>query len=430
MNNKRKDITKSNVNIASKKSFDEKKFIYDLYVCETTKHILEERIEKLNYRLDDLGTDKRELWFPGFEKSSFRDEFNKEGQLSQKYPKKPTKPTKYQIHIEFGEMLSAFIGSTFVSVIIYLFLGFIVFGFFYEHNSDSSIHNIAQSVTTILTIIIPFVFTYVTCISDEIKKRSTYNKDVIKYEEAMLQYEKECKKIDENNAIIRKENTKLWNHKKRKYDEWVEKEKADYLIYSQQYDADVSTKRRIYEQELDVAQLKLSEVESMLKTLYSMRINGIVCIHPNYQGLVPVTVIYGYFDTGRCSSLRGYEGAYNLYEDERIKGIIINQLDDIKKELETLNATMTYVAIAIAGCEKQLDTLNRNMENLIAETSRMNSNFTETMHEMNSNMISYHQNMDDYAKQIEVNTANSAYYSEVGAKMSTLNTFYSIYKDL
>lgn len=425
MDNNLTNITNENLNTFNSGKFCEKKFIGDLYVCESTKHILEERIDEINYQLDDLGTDKKELCIPIFEKSSFRDEYNKEGQLSQKYPKKPIKPYEYKIKIDIEETLVHLCFSTFIAVIIYLILGFFIIGFFYDE------HSIFFYLISLTPFIIgAIIYTYWICFSDKVKKRSDYKNNIIKYREELQRYEIECEIIDKNNTIIKKKNTELWNQKKKKYNEWVEKEKANYLEYSQKYDSEINAKRYIYNQELNVAESKLSEVTIILKRLYSMRINDYLCIHPNYQGLVPVTIIYGYFDTGRCSSLRGFEGAYNLYEDERIKGMIINKLDDIIEQLEHLNATMDYVARCIINCERQLEFLNRNMERLIEETTRANNNFMDTMYDINNKMTKHHQDMDDYAKQIESNTANSAYYSEVGAKINALNMFYGLYKDL
>ena len=35
-----------------------------------------------------------------------------------------------------------------------------------------------------------------------------------------------------------------------------------------------------------------------------------------------------YLQSGRCYTLEGHEGAYNLYEEEKFKEIILTKLDD------------------------------------------------------------------------------------------------------
>ena len=56
MDNNLTNITNENLNTFNSGKFCEKKFIGDLYVCESTKHILEERIDEINYQLFDLMT--------------------------------------------------------------------------------------------------------------------------------------------------------------------------------------------------------------------------------------------------------------------------------------------------------------------------------------------------------------------------------------
>lgn len=125
----------------------------------------------------------------------------------------------------------------------------------------------------------------------------------------------------------------------------------------------------MYRAEKRQVKANIEKLETTLSELYSMRINGVLCLHPNYQGLVPVSIIYGYFDTGRCTQLQGHEGAYNLYEDERVKGLIINKLDGISQQLNKINGTMSYVASAIDSCNNRLSTLEdagRRMEKVSA----------------------------------------------------------------
>ncbi|MGN0522044.1 MAG: hypothetical protein ACI4IQ_05340, partial [Eubacterium sp.] len=161
-----------------------------------------------------------------------------------------------------------------------------------------------------------------------------------------------------------------------------------------------------------------SEVEATLYELYNLRINGVLCLHPNYQGLIPISIIYGYFDTGRCSQLQGHEGAYNLYEDEKMKGMIINKLDVVSKQLGELNNAMVYVGKAIEECNERLSELESTSERMISSVNSMNSNISNQLNGVSNQMSA-----------IESNTANSAYYAEIGAKMTTFNTVYNLLKD-
>ena len=81
---------------------------------------------------------------------------------------------------------------------------------------------------------------------------------------------------------------------------------------------------------------------SLLHNLYSLGIIG-----EKYQNLVAISSFYEYFEYGRCDSLSGPYGAYNKYEDELYKKIIIGKLDDIISKLDEIrnNQIMLYHVI-------------------------------------------------------------------------------------
>ncbi len=68
-----------------------------------------------------------------------------------------------------------------------------------------------------------------------------------------------------------------------------------------------------------------------LERLYSANI-----IFPKYRNLVMVTSLYEYICSGRCSTLEGHEGAYNILEMEIRLDRIVTQLDNVIKQLEKI----------------------------------------------------------------------------------------------
>mgnify|MGYP007024707781 CR=1 FL=1 len=62
---------------------------------------------------------------------------------------------------------------------------------------------------------------------------------------------------------------------------------------------------------------------------------------PKYRNLVAVSQIYEYILSGRCTELGGYQGAYNLYEQETRMDIVIMRLDDIYEEEFSLPSAAT-----------------------------------------------------------------------------------------
>lgn len=72
-------------------------------------------------------------------------------------------------------------------------------------------------------------------------------------------------------------------------------------------------------------------LESALNSLYDMGI-----IYPKYRNLVAISAIYEYLSSGRCNSLDGPNGAYNLYEMELRQNIVIGQLSTIIANLNQI----------------------------------------------------------------------------------------------
>ena len=71
-------------------------------------------------------------------------------------------------------------------------------------------------------------------------------------------------------------------------------------------------------------------------------------IYPKYHHLAALTSIYEYFITGRCDSLAGPYGAYNIYEEEMRQDKIISQLNLIIENLDQIktNQYMMYKEIS------------------------------------------------------------------------------------
>lgn len=126
----------------------------------------------------------------------------------------------------------------------------------------------------------------------------------------------------------------------------------------------------------------ITKTTAVLNKYYSYNI-----IFPKYRYLEAVSSFYEYFASGRCSTLEGHEGAYNIFENELRQGLIINKLDDIIDHLERIEDSqyMLYTAIQ-KGNE---------------ETARISAEINTTANKLN---------------QIESNTAVTAYYSRIGAE--------------
>ena len=133
------------------------------------------------------------------------------------------------------------------------------------------------------------------------------------------------------------ENVKSYVHQKKAYDENVKAVAADRKRVQEELES-LPEKRQI----LAECTRSVEESQQLLDKLYELNV-----IFPKYRDLVAVSQMYEYVASGRCNTLSGYEGAYNLYEQELRMNIVISQLEDIYDQLEEIstNQYMLYSAI-------------------------------------------------------------------------------------
>ena len=106
------------------------------------------------------------------------------------------------------------------------------------------------------------------------------------------------------------------------------------------------------------------QTKKLLQEYYDMGF-----IYPKYRGLVPVCTIYEYLESGRCFSLLGHEGAYNLYENELRMNAIIGKLDDVIDRLEDISASQRLLAQEIKQSNAQLSRISSTLDNIENNTA-------------------------------------------------------------
>lgn len=102
-------------------------------------------------------------------------------------------------------------------------------------------------------------------------------------------------------------------------------------------------------------------VTAKLKKHYSAGL-----IYPKYQNFVAVAQIYEYLDSGRCDSLVGANGAYNLFEQEMRANTIIVQLDQIYSKLEEIRQLQISIYQAVLSTYTVLQGIEGEIANLSA----------------------------------------------------------------
>ena len=98
-------------------------------------------------------------------------------------------------------------------------------------------------------------------------------------------------------------------------------------------------------------QLQILERKALIVILKMQKKHLINCIHQilyiKYRNLVAVTTFIEYLESGRCKSLYGYTGCYNVYEQELRQNTIIGKLDQVLIQLDQIKKVQfaTYLAI-------------------------------------------------------------------------------------
>lgn len=125
-----------------------------------------------------------------------------------------------------------------------------------------------------------------------------------------------------------------------------------------------NAKKAALEVNIDALQAARERTSDYLEKLYSKNV-----LYSKYRGYASVCTLYEYFDSRRCTTLEGHEGAYNLLENELRLNRIIIQNDQILTSLETIkvNQELLYDSIQesnhkadqiIQSCERMSNQLN------------------------------------------------------------------------
>lgn len=155
--------------------------------------------------------------------------------------------------------------------------------------------------------------------------------------------------------------TKAFEAETRKYEQ-------DYQNYQQNQKENEEKVKQINQLSVqkNVAEASKQQVESALvssrqhlKKMYDYNV-----VFPKYRNYTMISSIYEYLCAGRCTTLEGHEGAYNILEMEVRLDRIITQLDDVLKNLAAIQANQ----YTLYSC---LQDSNQKINMLLQEESRM-----------------------------------------------------------
>ncbi|MBQ9944308.1 MAG: hypothetical protein IJO67_08085 [Clostridia bacterium] len=126
-----------------------------------------------------------------------------------------------------------------------------------------------------------------------------------------------------------------------------------------EYEAFAQKRIQIISSEIKKLESIINESEEILNKLYEKDI-----LYPKYRNFAAVCTILEYFETSRCSSLTGADGAYNLFESETRQNLVILKLDEILENLDELKTAMYKCCTVLEKASKQLDDVLQELQQI------------------------------------------------------------------
>ncbi len=172
----------------------------------------------------------------------------------------------------------------------------------------------------------------------------------------------------------------------------------------------------------DILDKEIAQTEDLLKKTFKARneLYSYNVIFDKYRDVVALSSFYEYLMAGRCSSLEGADGAYNLYESEIRANNIIDKLDTVITSLEDIKQNQYMIYQEMQNIHKSLDNLSSTMDKALT-----------TIGDIKTNTDSLNEHMEHIAKNSDViahNTAVSAYYSKVNAELTNALGYMAAFK--
>ena len=158
-------------------------------------------------------------------------------------------------------------------------------------------------------------------------------------------------------------------------------------------------KKLVLKNEVKKLERSLSESKSRLDKMYDIGI-----IYPKYRNMTMTNTIYEYLKSGRCESLEGHEGAYNILEQEMRLDRIIVQLDNVVNQLDKIRENQYMLYSALQGINYNITTFNDSVRII---SSKLDSALVDI-----DDITSASSENIDVIKEIADNSAISVYCSK------------------
>ena len=231
-------------------------------------------------------------------------------------------------------------------------------------------------------------------------------------QQAQLIYEQEAqltKQIKEEERSFTQQKQKLQNHiseLKTEYQKECQKWKDDINTYSELLlsPSDLAKKHFISD-EIEKAKQVLNELIVVRDKLYSTEI-----VFGKYHDLIALSSFYEYLISGRCDSLKGANGAYNIYENEIRANQVISQLSSVIESLEQIKSNQYMAYSQLKAINSSLSSISSKMDTALSSLDSIKSS--------NETTAQYMEKVAENTEVIAYNTEVSAFYSKKNAELT------------
>lgn len=244
-----------------------------------------------------------------------------------------------------------------------------------------------------------------------------YQKDLAEYEIIQSDYQNSLKEYKE---AYKKFYDKLFCEKQK---EFIKSCKNELLIKKSVIEnvkkqISKSQSKLFLTKEINLAKKELEETVKVRNKLYAYNI-----IYEKYRNLVALSTIYEYIDSGRCETLEGPTGAYNLFESELRFNLIISDLTLINNSLEQIKENQFLLYKELNDVNKNLKEIDISIHDAVNELSSKLEDSEVTLSEISENADKIQKNTTTMASDVNKianNTALTAYNSIITAYYSKL----------
>jgi hypothetical protein len=153
-------------------------------------------------------------------------------------------------------------------------------------------------------------------------------------------------------------------------------------------------------------------------------------VFSKYRNLIALSSFYEYLMSGRCTSLEGTNGAYNLYEMEIRSNQIISQLSNVLNSLEQIKDNQYMAYTQLTSINNNLLELNTAMDTAVNSIEALSDNTEALAHTTQESSAYILSEIKRNSEMVAYNTAVSAFYSEKNADLTKSMLFLDTIKTI